>query len=309
MKLRSFTIAEILRQKQRPFSLSLPVQFSNNIALCFLTLALVTCFNSSSYSQSLAILAPEKTEQSDSVIERFESELSARFRILDSSMSKSIFSASGFERPYNLTAKNSRDFGNIIGANYFLLIKTDTLRRTAFKRDEYYESYIAVYLVSSRTGNLVLWRLSKFEESSEMVSRKKLFDSVSDLAGLISAKIAVTEKTETSVTLSNAEKLIEAGSEPTNGLRPPMPYRRIKPQYTDIASIYDILATVDVAVDVDADGEVLKTEVVRWAGFGLDRSVVETVRKMQWRPADLNGKPLPMRVLLRYNFKNIKSEE
>jgi hypothetical protein len=43
--------------------------------------------------------------------------------------------------------------------------------------------------------------------------------------------------------------------------------------------------------------------VVRWAGFGLDEATVATVRQMHFFPAMRNGTALPMRVLLRYNFR------
>ena len=40
----------------------------------------------------------------------------------------------------------------------------------------------------------------------------------------------------------------------------------------------------------------------------LDESVDKTVRAMNWRPAERNGKSLPMRFLVRYNFKKIDKE-
>ena len=61
-------------------------------------------------------------------------------------------------------------------------------------------------------------------------------------------------------------------------------------------------------VDLDANGNILRTDVVRWAGFGLDESVEKTVRSMNWRPAERNGKTLPMRFLVRYNFKKIEKD-
>ena len=65
----------------------------------------------------------------------------------------------------------------------------------------------------------------------------------------------------------------------------------------------DAEATVDVIVDVGADGEVANVEVVRWAGFGLDEATVATVRQLHFFPAMRNGTPVPLRVLLRYNFR------
>jgi TonB family protein len=68
-------------------------------------------------------------------------------------------------------------------------------------------------------------------------------------------------------------------------------------------------ATIDIEIDIDESGKVARTEVLRWAGFGLDDSVTEIVRKMNWRAAQRNGKSLPTRVLLHYNFKKINDDE
>ncbi len=59
----------------------------------------------------------------------------------------------------------------------------------------------------------------------------------------------------------------------------------------------------------DENGKILKVETARWAGFGLDEAVAENVRQMNWRPATRNGKALPIRVLLRYNFKKIEIDK
>ena len=91
--------------------------------------------------------------------------------------------------------------------------------------------------------------------------------------------------------------------------RPPLPYKRIKPPYTRTAYLYSVEATVDVEIDVDETGKISRAEIVRWAGFGLDESVRETIRRMNWKAADRNGKSLPMRVLLRYNFKKIEPDD
>jgi TonB family protein len=87
------------------------------------------------------------------------------------------------------------------------------------------------------------------------------------------------------------------------GIRTPRPYRRLRPTYPDTAARAEAEAVVDVAVDIGADGEVGEIQVVRWAGFGLDESTVATVRQLHFFPAMKNSAPIPMRVLLRYNFR------
>ena len=56
-------------------------------------------------------------------------------------------------------------------------------------------------------------------------------------------------------------------------------------------------------VDLDAGGEVMRVEVVRWAGFGLDEVTVENVRRLHFFPAMRDGVAIPIRVLLRYKFR------
>jgi TonB family protein len=100
----------------------------------------------------------------------------------------------------------------------------------------------------------------------------------------------------------------EESSPQAKGLRLPQPYRRLRPTYPETAARAEAEATVDVLVDLDVEGEVTRVEVVRWAGFGLDDSAVNTIRQMHFRPAMRDGVPLPMRVLLRYNFQRPKKQ-
>src|SRR5260370_37823785 len=83
----------------------------------------------------------------------------------------------------------------------------------------------------------------------------------------------------------------------------PRPYAGIKPPYPETAARAEVEATVDVLADIDARGEVERLEIARWAGYGLDQSVMDTVRQMHFFPAMRNGVAMPMRVLLRYNFR------
>jgi TonB family protein len=86
-------------------------------------------------------------------------------------------------------------------------------------------------------------------------------------------------------------------------MRAPRPFRRLQPQYPDTAARLGVAATIDVLAEIDARGEVADVEVVRWGGYGLDESVLATVRQLHFFPAQRDGAPVPMRVLLRYNFR------
>ena len=60
---------------------------------------------------------------------------------------------------------------------------------------------------------------------------------------------------------------------------------------------------MDASVEIDERGEVAGVRVVRWGGFGLDEAVVRTLRQMHFRPATRSGRAVPVRVLMRYNFR------
>jgi TonB family protein len=104
------------------------------------------------------------------------------------------------------------------------------------------------------------------------------------------------------------EEAPDPGTE-ANGLQLPRPYRRLRPSYPDSAARADAEGTVDVLADLDKEGEVMNVEIARWAGFGLDQAALETVRQLHFFPALLDGVPLPMRVLLRYNFRRPPSDK
>ncbi len=261
------------------------------------------------FAQKLAVLIPEKTDLSESFAEKLTASLSEKFKVLNSSLSETAFLSANPEKPFNLTAEEAKIIGAAIGCDFYLLVKGANQRRFSFEKNEYFESYAAVYVVSSRTGRLIFWKLQSFNGYDSKNADKLLFDSLKDLAKEISDKLPTVAKQELNEKPAKLEEIPDENSTDAKNFRTPLPYRRLSPPYTALANLYSIAATLDIEVDFDEEGKILRTEVVRWAGFGLDESVTETVRKMNWRPATRNGKPLPIRVLLRYNFKKIEKEE
>lgn len=276
----------------------------------FVLFIIAFCLPLSANAQKVAVLSPDKNLQSQTFADNLANSLSERFKILDSSLSGAAFSSLEVENPFNLSISEAKNIGARIGCHYFILVKSETSRRSSFQKNEYYESSVAVYVVSSRTGRLIFWKLNDVEEDSPKNAESKLSESVGNLAKEISTEIKTAETKEINETANTKiNDLPDENSPEAKGFRPPLPYKRIKPKYTGNAKFYSIAATVDILVDIGETGEILRTEIVRWAGYGLDESVEKTVREMNWRPADRNGKPLAMRVLLRYNFKDIKPEE
>ncbi len=261
------------------------------------------------FAQKIAVLTPEKNNLSESFAEKLENSLAEKFKVLNSSLSEAAFLSSNPEKPFNMTADEAKIIGEAIGCDFFLLVKSENLRRSSFEKKDYFESYTAVYAVSSRTGRLVFWKLKTFNGYNPKDAEKLLFDSTAELAKEISERLPNVSKDELNEKPAKLEEIPDENSTDAKNFRTPLPYKRISPPYTAIANLYSVAATVDIEADFDENGKILRTNIVRWAGFGLDESVAETVRKMNWRPATRNGKALPIRVLLRYNFKKLDKEE
>jgi outer membrane biosynthesis protein TonB len=49
--------------------------------------------------------------------------------------------------------------------------------------------------------------------------------------------------------------------------------------------------------------------LARWAGFGLDQAALDTARQLHFFPAMRDGVAIPLRVLLRYNFRRPANQD
>lgn len=279
------------------------------ISLLFVACVLLCSSAVSSFAQRVGILTPDKSELSEKFSASLAESLGDKLTVLDNDLCSAAFASVSVADPFNMTADESRRAGAVIGSDLLILLKAATQRRSAFGRTDYYEAFAPIYLVSSRTGRLIHWRLLTFEAAKSEVAEQMLYASAATLARTLEALMtAETKERLTEPDPPTIEEVPDQGSPAAKNFRAPIPYRRIKPEYTTMAALYDVTATVEILVDTDATGAITRTEIVRWAGYGLDGSVEKTVREMNWRPAERNGKPLAMRFLLRYNFKKIPKD-
>lgn len=254
----------------------------------------------------LAVIAPDRKEASLKYAAELSNGLADHADVLDGSLVASAYNAASPSTPFNMTSAEARNLGAVIGCDFFILVRSADQRRSSYAREEYYESYAVVYAVSSRTGRLVDWSLPKFEAAKPGESAKLLAASIPAKAVELAEKLKGVFRLEINEQMpASIEELPPDDSPLAKQFRAPIPYLRIKPEYTPLAFLYEVAATVELQMDLDANGNILRTEIVRWGGYGLDDSVLAAVHKMNWRPAERNGKPLPMRVLLRYNFKKL----
>lgn len=218
----------------------------------------------------------------------------------------------GYTGSLNLTLPEARDLGAAIGCDFFITGEAQTLRRTSSARPVYFESYASLFFVSARTGRLILWDQPDAEAATPEEAERILFGQLRARFGRYvealhkaqgderQEKLAALERDGDAIVIAEAP---EEGSPAAAGFRPPHPFRRLRPAYTTAAARVEAEATVDVLVEIDAEGAVQNIEVVRWAGYGLNESVAETVRRMHFRPAMRDGATVPVRFLLRYNFR------
>ncbi len=235
-----------------------------------------------------------------------------QFALVDKDLATAAARGSGFQGSLNLTTQEARDIGAAIGCEFYFIGDAQTLRRSPSTGSAYFESYASIFLVSAHTGRLILWErpLKRSETAAEAEqSLLQVLESgeMRDRFQIETRRALEDERAQRQSAIEKPASIIEVMSEDGNGdnqdTRPPRPFRRFKPPYPEAAARAEVEAIVDVLVDVDARGEISHLEIARWAGYGLDQSVVDTVKRMHFFPAMRAGIAIPMRVLLRYNFR------
>jgi len=290
--------------------------------LRFLVLAFLVVFASSHSSAqtserktSVSVLDFGTTAIATSVTSKIRSNLRAlvEFNMLDAEMTSAAARGIGYAGSLNMSVVEARDLGAALSSEFFIIGDAQTLRRSSSEKPIYYESYCSIFIISSRSGRLILWERPSFQDASPKSTEDLLLQSIAAPETVARYRLAIKRASEDEARLRslildpNEPKVEEAPDDEDTaldqGLRLPRPYRRLRPDYPDAAARAEAEATVDVVVDVGSDGEVSQVQVARWAGFGLDEATVAIVRQMHFFPAMRSGSAIPMRVLLRYNFR------
>lgn len=85
-------------------------------------------------------------------------------------------------------------------------------------------------------------------------------------------------------------------------VQPPQLERFVPAQYPQQAKEAGLEGNVVLQLDISAEGRVTAVTVVNPAGNGFDEAAVEAAKQFQFAPALRDGKPIPARILYRYNF-------
>jgi len=234
--------------------------------------------------------------------------------LADREESRAAARGAGYAGSLNMTLQEARDLGGALGTDFYVTGDAQTLRRSPSTGPVYYEAYASIFIVSSRTGRLVLWDRPSFEAASPDEATVILLKGLNDRGARYADAIDEARETESKERAEVLERVgavmpvieeasVDEAAAAREGLRLPQPYRRLRPAYPETAARAEAEATVDVQLDIDTRGEVSRVEIVRWAGFGLDEAAVNTVCQLHFVPARRDGQAIPMRVVLRYNFR------
>ena len=232
--------------------------------------------------------------------------------VSDMDLTRAAAKGSGYSGSLNMTLAEARNLGAALGTDFYLVGDAQVLRRSSSSQPVFYEAYCSMFLISARSGRLATWYRPSVQSLTSEDAEKALISELSKPGLMNRLLVAIrqteaTERTERATMFDNVPVIEDAPDDDkvaeAQGLRLPKPFRRLRPEYPQSAATADAEATVDVLVNVGTDGKVGQVEVVRWAGFGLDEVTVATVRQLHFFPAMRNGTAVPLRVLLRYNFR------
>jgi TonB family protein len=243
--------------------------------------------------------------------------LDGSLRLIDTDQSAAAARGAGYTGSLNMSVDEARNLGSAIDCDFFITGDAQTIRRSASNRPVYYEAYASLFIVNARTGRLANWYRPRQEKDGPDEAEHALIMELEQTAPSYIQSIKRAAEADHATRLSADDpaglKYEEAPEDEKaaaeKGIRLPQPYRRLRPVYPRSAAEANAEGSVDLLVDIGADGEVAGVDVVRWAGFGLDDAAIATVRQLHFRPAMRSRVPVPMRVLLRYNFRRPPKED
>ena len=263
---------------------------------------------------TVAVLDFGDTSMGKLVAERFTTMVASLpgVSVVDRDLGRAAASGARYRGSLNMSLEEARDLGAAIGCDFYVLGDAQTLRRSPSIGPAYFESYASIFLVSARTGKLISWERPSFEVATAEPAGRLLLEQIGKDETRRRYSIAIQkakedERHEREIAVERntpvIDEVADENSDDKQSIRPPRPYRRLRPAYPDTAARADAEATVDVLVELDKNGEVTRVDVARWAGFGLDEATVNTVRQLHFFPALRDQVAIPIRVLLRYNFR------
>ncbi len=87
------------------------------------------------------------------------------------------------------------------------------------------------------------------------------------------------------------------------GVSAPLVLSSVDPEYSDEARRAKFTGIVVVALVVDPSGMPRRVHVIRHLGMGLDEKAIQAVEQYRFKPAEYQGRPVPVEVNIEVNFQ------
>ena len=100
--------------------------------------------------------------------------------VADPDLTRAAAKGIGYSGSLNLSLSEARDLGAALATEFYILGDAQTLRRSSSARPVYYESYCSLFLVSARTGRLIMWNRPSFENDKASEAEERLAKELSD---------------------------------------------------------------------------------------------------------------------------------
>jgi TonB family protein len=85
--------------------------------------------------------------------------------------------------------------------------------------------------------------------------------------------------------------------------KPPALKKQVEPVYPPDAFAAGLAGDVTLTLDLDAEGHVTRVAVSKGAGHGFDEAAAAAARELEFSPAEVDGKPSPIRIEYTIHFK------
>jgi TonB family protein len=263
--------------------------------------------NSQANSQPRVAIVDLQGDEDRRVVSILE-DVARHFVAVDRDLSRRAARGASYSGSLNLTSEEARSLGESIGCDYYVTGIVRNFRRLGSEGEAYFEAIGGIYLIETWSGRLVRFEFVRERAENETAAANSLVRTVGERASGLKDAITHAHRQRRSQALelpreSPLDVVNLDGQQSSRDLTPPVFYERLRPDYTAEAASIDLIATVEVYVVFGAGGRVETSEIVRWAGFGLDESALVTIRRLRFKSATKNGNAVSVRGLVRYNFR------
>src|SRR5215470_18194729 len=135
-------------------------------AICLL-LSVLSSANAHNGALTVSVLDFGDTDFGKQAAEKLRANFRAlELSVADVDLTRSAAKGSGYAGSLNLTLSEARDLGAALATDFYVLGDAQVLRRSSFASPVYFEAYCSVFVVSSRTGRLVMWNRPSFNNAN-----------------------------------------------------------------------------------------------------------------------------------------------